>query len=357
MADLCRQISLKSDAASAIAKKILVVGPSWVGDMVMAQSLFIALKAADPACRIDVLAPAWTFPLLDRMPEVSRSIAMPLSHGQFGLVERIKLGRQLRSEAYDQAIVLPNSWKSALVPFFAHIPLRTGYIGECRWGLLNDARRLDPQSLTMTVQRFVALALPKNAAQPPVCPVPAIPTDPARQKAAAEKFRVETGGNILALCPGAEYGPAKRWPAKHFAELARRKIADGWQVWLFGSEKDREVTAEINRMAGGTCPDFAGRTRLDEAFDLLSLAHAVVSNDSGLMHLAAALDKPLIAIYGSSDPGFTPPLHAKAQIVSLRLDCSPCFKRICPLYPADHPDHARCLSGINPAQVLALLPG
>lgn len=325
--------------------------------MVMAQSLFIALKAADPACRIDVLAPAWTFPLLERMPEVARAIAMPLAHGQFGLVERIRLGRQLRRESYTQAIVLPNSWKSALVPFFADIPRRTGYVGECRWGLLNDARQLDKQRLTMTVQRFVALALPKGAPQPPDCPVPAIPLDPARQAAVAEKFRISTGGNILALCPGAEYGPAKRWPSGHFAELAREKLGGGWQVWLFGSEKDRPVTEEINRLAGGHSVDFAGRTKLDEAVDLLSLAHAVVSNDSGLMHLAAALDKPLVAIYGSSDPGFTPPLHAKARVVSLHLDCAPCFKRTCPLYPENHPDHARCLSGISPAQISDLLPG
>jgi len=353
MVDLYREINLQSKPLG----KILVVGPSWVGDMVMAQSLFIALKAGDPACQIDVLAPAWTFPLLDRMPEVTRSITMPLTHGQFGLTDRIRLGRQLRSEAYTRAIVLPNSWKSALVPFFANIPVRTGYIGECRWGLLNDARRLDKQKLTMTVQRFVALALPKNAAQPPAYPIPSIPIDPERQAAVSEAFQIQTGGNILALCPGAEYGPAKRWPTEHFAELARKKIAEGWQVWLFGSEKDRAVTGEINQKTGGLCVDFAGRTQLDQALDLLSLATAVVSNDSGLMHLAAALDKPLIAVYGSSDPGFTPPLHTKAQVVSLHLDCAPCFKRTCPLYPEGHPEHARCLSGIGPERILALLAG
>ncbi|WP_374090914.1 lipopolysaccharide heptosyltransferase II [Methylomicrobium lacus] len=325
--------------------------------MVMAQSLFIALKAGDPDCQIDVLAPGWTFPLLEKMPEVTRSIAMPLSHGQFGLAERIKLGRQLRSEAYTRAIVLPNSWKSALVPFFASIPVRTGYIGECRWGLLNDARRLDKQKLTMTVQRFVALASPKNAEQPPAYPIPTLPIDPAQQAAVTETFQIQAGGNILALCPGAEYGPAKRWPSGHFAELARRKLAEGWQVWLFGSEKDRAVTGDINQKAGGSCVDFAGRTQLDQALDLLSLATAVVSNDSGLMHMAAALDKPLIAIYGSSDPGFTPPLHAKAQIVSLHLNCAPCFRRVCLLYPEDHPDHAHCLTGISPERILALLAG
>lgn len=341
---------------AAKSHKILVVGPSWVGDMVMAQSLFIALKRRDPACSIDVLAPSWTFPLLAKMPEINRSIAMPLTHGQFGFAERIKLGKALRGEGYVQAIVLPNSWKSALVPFFAHIPLRTGFVGECRFGLLNDARRLDKQALTMTVQRFVALAQPKNAKQPPDYPIPALPIDAAKQAAVIEKFQLQIDSKILALCPGAEYGPAKRWPAAHFAALAREKQAAGWQVWLFGSQKDQAVIEEINRLSGQVCADFAGRTKLDEAVDLLSLATAVVSNDSGLMHLAAALDKPLIAIYGSSDPGFTPPLHAKARIVSLHLACSPCFKRVCPLYPLDHPKHARCLSGIAPAEIAALLP-
>jgi heptosyltransferase-2 len=329
--------------------KILVVGPSWVGDMVMAQSLFITLKQADPYCRIDVLAPAWTFSLLERMPEVATAIPMPLKRGQFGLMNRIKLGRQLRSAGYDQAILLPNSWKSALIPFFADIPMRTGYIGECRWGLLNDARKLDKKRLTMTVQRFVALGLPKTASLPPAYPAPRIMVGPDRQQRVIEKFNLTRSEKILALCPGAEYGPAKRWPAGHYAEVARQKIAQGWQVWLFGSDKDKDVAEAINQETGRLCSDFSGRTSLAEAVDLLSLANAVVTNDSGLMHVAAALDKKIIALYGSSDPGFTPPLNKKARVISLNLDCAPCFKRDCPL------GHTRCLAEIRPDQVLDLI--
>ncbi|GAB6140460.1 lipopolysaccharide heptosyltransferase II [Methylosoma difficile] len=332
------------------APTILVIGPSWVGDMVMAQSLFLALKQADPDCQIDVLAPAWSFALLERMPEVRKAIAMPLTHGQLGVGQRFSLGKKLRAEAYDQAIVLPNSWKSALVPFFAGIPKRTGYLGEARWGLLNDARSLDKQLLTMTVQRFVALALAPDAPLPPTCPTPALTVSAAQQQAVIDTFDLDTvHPKILALCPGAEYGPAKRWPASHFAEIARHKLDQGWQVWLFGSEKDQAVAAQINHDVSGFCQDFTGRTTLGEAVDLLSLAHTVVSNDSGLMHVAAALNKRLIALYGSSDPGFTPPLNSQAHILSLNLDCSPCFKRECPL------GHTRCLVDLSPQQVLDLI--
>jgi lipopolysaccharide heptosyltransferase II len=329
--------------------KILVVGPSWVGDMVMAQSLFITLKDDHPDCQIDVLAPPWSLSLLERMPEITEAIAMPLSHGQFGLMDRIKLGKKLRAEAYDQAIVLPNSWKSALIPYFAGIPLRTGYIGECRWGLLNDARKLNKSLLFMTVQRFVALGLPDSVQLPPGYPVPALFVDPNRQNAVVEKFDLTLSESILALCPGAEYGEAKRWPASYYAEVARHKIAQGWQVWLFGSDKDKEAAGQINREASGNCIDFTGRTSLAEAVDLMSLVNVVVTNDSGLMHVAAALDKKIIALYGSSDPNFTPPLNAKARVISLNLDCSPCFKRECPL------GHTRCLTEIKPEQVINVI--
>ena len=317
--------------------------------MVMAQSLFITLKQQRPNCQIDVLAPAWSLGLLERMPEVNQAIPMPIGRGRFGLFDRIRIGRSLQVSRYDQAILLPNSWKSALIPFFARIPRRTGFVGEMRWGLLNDARRLDKSVLSMTVQRFVALAMPQEAPRPPVYPFPRLAIHAEQQRLVQEKFALNTHTKILALCPGAEYGPAKRWPAEHFAEVARQMQAMGWQIWLFGSEKDRAVTLKINQLAGGGCRDFAGETSLAEAVDLMSLVDAVVSNDSGLMHVAAALDKKLVALYGSSDPGFTPPLHPDAVIVSLKLDCSPCFKRDCPL------GHTQCLSGIAPERVLAAI--
>ena len=314
--------------------------------MVMAQSLFITLKNSLPECQIDVLAPAWSLSLLERMPEVTKAIAMPLSHGQFGFLDRVKLGKSLRANHYDQAILLPNSWKSALTPFVANIPVRTGYIGECRWGLLNDARKLDKSVLTMTVQRFVALGLPTAVSLPPECPVPKIVIKQDQQARVIEKFELSGLDNILALCPGAEYGEAKRWPANYYADVAQQKMADGWQVWLFGSEKDKAIAEQINKQVAGACVDFTGRTSLAEAVDLMSLVDVVVTNDSGLMHVAAALDRKIIALYGSSDPDFTPPLNDKTHIISLKLACSPCFKRECPL------SHTRCLTDIKPEQVL-----
>jgi heptosyltransferase-2 len=327
--------------------RILVIGPSWVGDMVMAQSLLIALKRRHPNSQIDVLAPVWTFALLDKMPEVSMALAMPpLARGQLGLRERIKLGKSLRAHRYDQAILLPNTWKSALIPFFANIPLRTGYTGECRWGLLNDVRRLDKSVLTQTVQRFVALAECSQPITVPACPAPQLRVKAENRQQAIDKFALQTHGKILALCPGAEYGEAKRWPATHYAELARLKRQEGWQVWLFGSPKDAPVAAQINQLNNNACIDLTGKTNLSEAVDLLSLADVVVSNDSGLMHVAAALNKKLIAIYGSSDPLFTPPLSKDARIISLNLNCSPCFKRQCPL------GHMQCLLNITPLHII-----
>ncbi len=321
----------------------------------MAQSLFMSLKCSFPACLIDVLAPPWSLPLLDRMPEVAKSIVMPLQHGQFGLMTRIKLGRQLRSSHYDQAVILPNSWKSALIPFFANIPIRTGYRGECRWGLLNDVRTLNKRTLAMTVQRFVALGLPRNAQQPPDYQRPKLSGNPLSREAVIEKFGLTLTDKILVLCPGAEYGPSKRWPADYFANVAQAKIQQGWQVWLLGSDKEKVSADSINQLTHQGCKDFIGQTSLAEAVDLMSLANTVVANDSGLMHLAAALDKRVIAIYGSTPPGFAPPLCPNAQTVSLNLACSPCRKRVCPLYPVGHEDHTKCLTGIKPEHILELI--
>ena len=327
-------------------EKVLIVGPSWIGDMVMAQSLFITLKNLNPDTQIDVLAPAWTFPLLARMPEVNKSVAMPLGHGQLGLGDRFKLGRHLIAEHYQRAMVLPNSWKSALVPFAAKIPQRIGYLGECRWGVLTEPRKLTKQDLPMTVQRFVSLGLIEGGC-PADIPIPKLQVSQVDLGAVKNKFNLDTGVRILALCPGAEYGLSKRWLPERFAAVAKAKIAEGWQVILLGSDKDRDVAEQINLLTNNQCRDFIGKTTLAEAVDLLSLVDVVVSNDSGLMHVAAALNKPLVAIYGSSDPGFTPPLHQLARIVSLQKSCAPCFKRECPL------GHTHCLTEITSDRVLS----
>ncbi len=333
-------------------KKILIIGPSWVGDMVMAQSLFMALKQQADTTLV-VLAPAWTRPLLDRMPEVDQSIPMPVGHGQLGLSTRWKLGRALRAQNFKQAIILPSSLKAALIPFFARIKKRTGFVGEQRYGLLNDIRKLDKKKLPLNVQRFVALSVDEademNTGMPAKSSQPKLRVDPQNQLIALDRLKLSTEKPILALCPGAEYGPAKQWPAAHFASLAKHFLALGTNVWIFGSDKDRAVAEEINQKADGGCRLLAGETSLGEVVDLMACADGVVSNDSGLMHIAAALDCNLAALYGSSSPDFTPPLSSRAKVIHTEISCRPCFKRVCPL------DHTRCLEDLSPKQVIQSL--
>lgn len=327
--------------------KILVLGPSWVGDMVLAQSLFKTLKLNDPDCIIDVAAPAWTLPLIDRMPEVNKGIALPFKHGQFALLERIRFGKSLRTEAYTQAIILTNSLKSAILPFAANISQRTSFLGEMRYGLVNDVRKLDKIKLPRTVDRFVTLGLKKNVSLPDNIPNPSLIANKDHALATLQKLGMPSPSNlVLGLCPGAEYGEAKRWPTEHYAEVAREALSKGWQVWLFGSGKDITVTNAVNQLTENQCLDLGGKTNLSEAIDLMSLCDSVISNDSGLMHVAAALDKKLVAIYGSSNPQHTPPMNDKAVIEYLALECSPCFKRECPL------GHLNCLKNISPLHVI-----
>jgi len=268
----------------------LIVAPSWVGDMVMAQSLFKALIEQNPELKIDVLAPAWCSALTDYMPEVNRLIEAPFVHGSLNFFKRWQLAKQLHGR-YDMAFILPNSLKSALVPWLARIPQRVGFHGE---------QRYSPEQ-----------------------------------------------NQVLVLCPGAEFGAAKQWPVEHYAAVARFYLDMGWQVWLFGSKKDKPTCAAINNLSHQKCQNLAGKTSLSDAVALMAEADLVVSNDSGLMHVAAALQKPLVAIYGSTDPSFTPPLNHNSQIERLALDCSPCFKRDCPL------GHLDCLVKLPPRQILA----
>lgn len=311
---------------------ILVVGPSWVGDMVMAQTLFICLKQRHPECNIDVLAPEWSRPILERMPEVRNALGFPLGHGVLDIKARRTIGQQLKGQ-YQQAILLPNSLKSALTPFFAKIPLRTGWKGEMRYVLLNDLRTLDKQRYPLMIERFMALAYDAEAELPTPYPRPQLVVDEQTRQQALAAFTLTTEQPILALCPGAEFGEAKRWPAAHYAEVADHWIRQGWQVWIFGSKKDHPVGEDIRT---ALIPGFrdevsnlAGETSLAQAIDLMSCAAAVVSNDSGLMHVAAALARPLVAVYGSTSPDFTPPLAEHVRMVRTGIECSPCFERTC----------------------------
>ncbi len=332
--------------------KILIVGPSWVGDMVMAQTLFQSLKQRHPGCVIDVLAPEWSRPILARMPQVRAALSFPLGHGALELATRRRIGKSLKGQ-YDQAILLPNSLKSALVPFFAGIAKRSGWRGEFRYGLLNDVRTLDKQRYPLMIERFMALAFEPGVELPRPYPKPELRIDPATRAAALTRFGLSLDRPVLALCPGAEFGESKRWPAEHYAEVAQARIRQGWQVWLFGSKNDHAVGESIReRLIPGLREEsvnLSGETSLAEAIDLLSCADAVVSNDSGLMHVAAALNRPLVAVYGSTSPGFTPPLADQVEIVRLGIECSPCFDRTCRF------GHYNCLRLLEPDAVIQAL--
>ena len=338
---------------SSSPSKILIIGPAWIGDMMMAQSLFKVIKQRKPDTRIDVLASPWTLPLLARMPEVDNTIDMPLGHGKIELGVRYRLGKFLAQSNYQQAIVLPNSFKSALIPAVAGIPLRTGWRGEMRYGLLNDIRLLDKRRYPLMVQRYLALGYPAHATLPETFPYPELLIDPARQPQLLTKFALRRDRPVLILCPGAEYGPSKRWPETYYAHVADHKIRQGWQVWLLGSAKDNSVTEAIRDQLDEAqqvhCYNLAGTTQLDEAIDLMAMADAVVSNDSGLMHIAAALSRPLVVIYGSTSSAFTPPLSEHVRVVSIAIECSPCFERECPK------QHHRCLKDLSPSTVLEAL--
>jgi lipopolysaccharide heptosyltransferase II len=329
-------------------RQLLIVGPAWIGDMVMAQTLFKTIKMRQPHTAIDVVAPNWTRPLLERMPEIRRAMDLPFKHGEFNLKARLQLGKQLREQQYDQAIVLPNSWKSAIIPAAAKIPLRTGWRGEMRYGLLNDCRTLDKDRYPLMIERFAKLAAAHDEALPETLPHPKLLIDDASRQAALQAFSLSSDKPILALCPGAEFGPAKRWPTTYFAEVANHYLKQGFQVWLFGSPKEKSLADDIQQQTEQACVDLVGETSLAQAVDLLSLANKVVTNDSGLMHIAAALDRQLIVIYGSTSPQFTPPLTDKVDILQLPLDCSPCFKRECPL------GHTKCLNELKPEQVVGV---
>ena len=330
------------------AGDILVVGPAWVGDMVMAQSLFMQLQDQPDSVAVDVVAPPWSGPLLARMPEVRRFIPLRAGHGDLALGDRLKLGRSLRGR-YSRAIVLPRSWKSALVPFAARVPRRTGFTGEMRYGLLNDIRPLDRKLMDQTVKRYLALGVAAGEAIPEIVQ-PSLVVDTANRDRLVRELALEIDGPLVSLTPGAAYGPAKCWPLEYFQRLAGQLEAAGCRVWVMGSEADRPAGERIS--AGLVrARNLCGLTSLEDTVDLFSMVRATITNDSGLMHVAAAAGTHVVAIYGSSSPSFTPPLTNDKTIHHLGLSCSPCFQRDCPL------GHLRCLREISSEAVFMSIQG
>jgi heptosyltransferase-2 len=339
-------------------QSILIIAPNWIGDAVSTQPLLANLKALYPDSKIDVLASNWVAPIYRACSEVHEVIEAKFEHQKLQWSLRKEVAKEIASKKYEACFVLPNSFKSALIPWLANIPFRIGYRGELRFGLINLA--LDnPRKINRPpmVEHYLALSQPlkddKDLSSNQK--IPKLNVSNTAKQAVERKLQNANinAGSIYVLCPGAEYGPSKRWPTEHFAVLAQNLISQNSsnQIILLGSKSDHAFAQEITSQAkqAGNIHNWCGNTSLDEAIALIGMSTAAVSNDSGLMHVAAALQIPQVAIFGSSDPAHTPPLSDKAKIMWLNMACSPCHKRVCPL------GHLQCLKDILPDQVLATL--
>ncbi|NLD69033.1 MAG: lipopolysaccharide heptosyltransferase II [Limnobacter sp.] len=336
--------------------RTLVVAPNWIGDAVMAQPLMAALRRQAQPQAIEVLSPPHIAPVFRAMRETDAVLEAANTHGKLELGARWRLARMLRARRYDRAIVLPNSAKSALVPWLARIPKRTGYRGEARRLLLNRihedrSAQAAPDRRRPMVEHYAQLALePGQSLQGRVAD-PRLSRDREAELAVRERFQLPADTPLIVLCPGAEYGPAKRWPVRHFASLSLL-IDSEWpqaEIVLLGSAKERPLATEITALSGLALRNLSGETSIAEAMAVISQAAGVISNDSGLMHVAAAYGRPQVAIFGSSDPRHTPPRSPRARVEWLHLDCSPCFERECPL------GHLNCLNMIEPERVMQAL--
>ncbi len=338
---------------------ILIIAPNWIGDAVMTQPLLASLKKQYPEANIDVLASTWVAPIYRACPEVHEVIEAKFEHKQLQWSLRKKLAKELAIKKYQACFILPNSLKSALIPWLANIPFRVGYRGELRFGLINLS--LDNPSKVNRppmVDHYLALSQLLNEGQVASTLSNLVPrlnvSSTANQSVQTKLLNAKVDpANVYVMCPGAEYGPTKRWPTSHFAQLAQQLIASNphSQIILLGSKGDNALAQEIQFQAkqDSHIYNWCGDTSLDEAIALIGMSKAVISNDSGLMHIAAALKTPQVAIFGSSDPAHTPPLSDKAKVIWLNLPCSPCHKRECPL------GHLKCLNDILPEQVFATL--
>lgn len=322
----------------------LIHAPAWVGDAVMAHSLLQLLKAEQPDARITVLAPKSVAAVVARMAEVDTLIELNFPRGGLQWRQRRELAAELKAYRCDKALILPRTFKTALIPWFADIPERVGFAGELRSWLLTDARQrlprmVDGRVADQTVRRYVSLGVSRERAASADFDVrsPQLQVDDSNRFALLDRLGLSTAEPIITLAPGAEFGPAKQWPVRHYAELARLLMAQGKQVWVLGSPKDKATGEAIAEQAPGLI-NLCGQTKMEDAIDLLSLADALVANDSGLMHVGAAVGIHVVGLFGSTSPEFTPPLTENATILRTGIDCSPCFKRTCPY------GHSRCLS-------------
>lgn len=329
-------------------KRILIVGPTWVGDSVIAQSLYRHIKQLNATTTIDVLVPKYLHGLLGRMPEIRRTIDMPLTHGELGLRKRRRIGHDLRGY-YDRAIVLPRSFKAALIPWFAKIATRTGFCGEMRYGLINDMRHLDNCTIPRLANRYVLLGQHEKTSAPQYILPPRLIVKAKNARRCIERLGLKCNNPILILAPGTADEPAKKWPINYFSEIAKHYANEGYQIWILGSENDQAAGHSIANIAEVSVNNLCGRTSLEDTVDILAQADIVISNDSGLMHIAAAVGTPVVGIFGSTTPEYTLPISNRVGYLWKQVPCSPCWQQTCRY------GHYRCLTEITPTDVISVV--
>jgi heptosyltransferase-2 len=312
-------------------KKILIVAPAWIGDLIISAAFIKALKY-NQNNSIDILVNSNLLSVANLIPGIRKVISSETEHGRLSLKYRIKKGLCLRSEKYDECFVLTNSFKSAIIPFVAKIKKRISYLGEFRYGLINVIKRPIDRKLGM-VNRYLNLIDQKHTDK--VTPVLKIKNN---KESIVDKFKCDS--KYIVFCPDAEYGSAKRWPTDKWLNLAI-ELSKRYRVVIVGL--DISISDAFRPLESDKIINLIGKTNLVEVMEIISSSEGVISNDSGLMHVSASLDKKIIALYGSSSQIYTPPLISKEKryIIYKNLDCSPCFKRVCPL------GHKKCLTDIK----------
>tara|TARA_Y100000996_G_scaffold328235_1_gene264279 strand:- start:803 stop:1819 length:1017 start_codon:yes stop_codon:yes gene_type:complete len=321
-------------------ERFLIIAPSWIGDLLMSQSVFKFLKHKYHNCTIDVIARPYLSDLLKLMPEINNVHDLDIQHNELGITKRSKISMQLKKHNYSSAIILTNTFKSALVPWIMRIPERIGYKRELRSILLTKSFKLIKHKDSM-VNRYLKLVGTtfNNNLRPSL----RISSDQAEES--KNKFLLNNMKKNIFLCPEAEFGITKRWPKNNWIELAKRFKQNNYNVYFLGKDitSARVFEPVVNN---SSIISLIGKTNLKEVTYLLSSANLVVANDSGLMHLAASLDVNLISIFGSSSPFYTPPLmkNNNGEVIYKQLDCSPCFKNSCPL---NEDDNLKCLKSIT----------
>ena len=322
---------------------ILIVPYMWIGDFVRCHTVVKLLKQRFPSAAIDILTTSMVAPLLDYMPGVRKGVVADLPRKRLALSDHRALAQRLRAEGYGRALVMPRTWKSALAPLLAGIPRRTGFVGEGRFGLINDLR-FGERRLPRMVDRCAMLALPKGEAAPAQWPLPELKVSASERAAWRQRLGLAPDGRpVIALAPGA-IGPSKRWPAAAYADLARRLAAEGHWIWVIGGPSEKELAAEI--ADGADIRDLTG-SDLRNAILALAAATVAVSNDSGLLHVAAALRTPAVGIFGPTSPWHWAPLNPIAAVIETadELPCRPCHKPVCRL------GHHRCMRDISVERV------